>query len=115
MSGGGGGGSSSDQWRVAGSSEGDGDDQCAITERTVLNSPVPDVVADLQVGNILSIELETQPRDRVVAKTSSGLVAGGITSTRIADIIECLRKSIQYKAQVLSVTGGRVEIEVRRA
>ena len=68
MSGGGGGGSSSDQWRVVGSSDGDGDDQCAITERTVLNSPVPDVVADLQVGNILSVELETQPRDRVVAK-----------------------------------------------
>ena len=114
MSGSGGGGSSSDQWRTADSSGGDGDDRCDITERTVLNSPVPDVVADLQVGNILSLELETQPRDRVVAKTPSGQIAGGITSTRLVDIIECLQKKIRYEAQVLSVKGGRVEIEIHR-
>ena len=114
MSGGRGGGGSNDQWRPVGGSVGDRDDRCAITERTVLNSPVPDVIADLQVGDILSLELETRPRNRVVVKTSSGQIAGGITSTRLVDIIECLQKGIRYEAQILSAKSGRVEIEIRR-
>ena len=115
MSGSGGGGSSNGQWRLASSSNGDEDDQCDIMERTILNSPIPDVVANLQVGHILSVELETSPRYRVVAKTQARLVAGAITSTRLVDIIECLQKNIQYKARVLSVMAGRIEIEIRRA
>ena len=114
MSGGGGGGSSSEQWRVADSRDGGEDDPCAITESTVLNSPVPNVIAGLQVGHILSVELETHPRDRVVVKRPSGQVAGAITSTRLVDIIECLRQGTQYEAVVLSVRGGRVDIEIRR-
>lgn len=115
MSGGGGGGSSGEDWRGSGGGASAGDDKCAITERTVLNSPVPDVVAGLSKGDILSVELETQPRNRLVAKTMVGAVAGAITSTRIVDIIECIQAGSAYEAEVLSVNAGKVEVEIRLA
>ena len=113
MSGGDSGGSSSDEWRSVGGRGGGGTDKCAITERTILNSPVPTVVATLQVGDILLVELETHPRKRVVAKTNANLVAGAITSVNLVDIIECIQSGSVYEAEVLSITGGRIDIEIR--
>ncbi len=115
MSGGGGGGSSSDDWRGAASGSGSGEDKCAIVERTVLNSPNPAVVAGLNVGDVLLVELETQPRSRLVAKTADGATAGAITSTSIVDIIECIQNGSAYVAEVLAVNAGKVEIEIRLA
>ena len=112
MSGGGGGGSSSDNWRVGTGGAG-GNDECAITERTVLNSPNAAVVGTLSVGDVLDIVLETQPRNRLVANTQQGQTAGSITSTRIVDIIECIQNGSSYEAEVLSINAGKVEVEIR--
>lgn len=113
MSGGGGGGSSSDSWRIGGGGA-SGDDKCAITERTVLNSPNAAVVSSLTVGAVLRVDLETQPRQRLVAKTTQNGIAGAITSARIVDIIECIQEGVSYEAEVIAVNGGKVEIEIRR-
>lgn len=115
MSGGGGGGSSSEDWRGPGGGGGAGDDKCAIVERTVLNSPNAAVVGGLNVGDILEVELETQPRSRLVAKTANGQVAGAITSTSIVVIIECIQDGSAYEAEVLAVNAGKVEVEIRLA
>lgn len=115
MSGGGCGGSSSDDWRGTGGGSVAGDDKCAIVERTVLNSPVPAIVAGLNVGDILTVELETNPRSRLVAKTVAGASAGAITSTSIVDIIECIQNGSAYVAEVLAINAGKVEIEIRLA
>lgn len=116
MSGGGGGGSSSENWRGQAVGPGAEDDKCAIVEKTVLNSPNPTVITDLRVGNVLWVELEdAQSRRRLVVKTEVGDIAGAITSTRIADIIECIQKGFSYKAEVLAINAGRVEIEIRLA
>ena len=106
--------SDSDSWRTAGSdgSGVSGADKCAITERTVLASPVPAVIANLKVGDILTVDLETTPRTRVVVK-QLGQTAGALTSARLVDIIECLRNSFSYEAEVLSINGGKIEIEIR--
>ena len=114
MSGGGGGGSSTDDWRPPSGAGGDGDN-CAIVERTVLNSPVAAVIQTLSVGDILLIELEQTPRLRVVAHAVNGQIAGAITSPRLVDFIECLQNNYGYEAVVRSVQGGRVEIEIRPA
>lgn len=111
MSGGGGGGSWDKDWRPP--TNGGENDKCNILERTVLNSPVASVVSNLNVGDILLVELETTPRNRVVAKSSAGAVAGAITSSRLVDLIECLQDEHTYEAEVISVQGGRVEIEIR--
>ena len=115
MSGGGGGGSGSEDWRGPGVGAASGDEKCAIVERTVLNSPDPTVVASLNVSDILQVELETQPRSRLVAKTATGSTAGAITSTSIVDIIECIQGGSAYEAEVLAINTGKVEIEIRLA
>ncbi|MBU6464007.1 MAG: hypothetical protein KGL35_11530 [Bradyrhizobium sp.] len=105
--------SSSDGWRTASENgNGGGIEKCAITERTILASPVPAIVATLKVGDILAVELDTSSRTRVVVK-SHGQIAGAITSARLVDIIECLRNSFSYEAEILSISGGKVEIEIR--
>lgn len=108
----GGGGSSSSDWRGRGSGMGD-DDKCAIVERTILASPVPALVATLSVGDLLSVELDVNPRKRVVVKNRLGKVIGAITSVRLVDIIECLESGHSYDGQVTSISGGRVGIEIR--
>jgi hypothetical protein len=124
MSGGSGGGSSGgDTWRPkaggagggGGGGGGNGGDPCTIIEKTILNSPNATVVASLKSGNQLSVQLEKTPRQRVVVKDQSGQIAGAITSANLLQIIECLDGGYAYKATVLSVTGGKVEIEISPA
>ena len=114
MSGGGGGGSSRKTWRSGVQDGGIGEDNCNITEFTILSSPDPEVVNTLAKNDVLTIELEGRDPERLVAKTNDGSVAGTITSEGMPDIAECIRKSFEYEADVLSVNGGRVEVMVRR-
>ena len=113
MSGGGGGGYFNDDWRRASVNAEIEDDKCDITERTNLNSPVPQVIATLIVGEFLLVDLETQPRERVVVKNSAQEIAGAITSLNLVKFIECIKKGSKYKAEVLFVDGGHVEVEIR--
>ncbi len=116
MSGGGGGGGSSDEWRSELGGGLSGKDKCAIVELTALNSPVRDVVSGLSVGGILHVELETSPRNRIVVRDiKTGEIAGAITSPRLVDLIECIQGDYAYEAEVKSITGGRIEIEIRPA
>ena len=52
----------------AGRSGGGDSDKCAIHETTVLASPFTNVIASLTAGDMLSLELQTAPRNRVIAK-----------------------------------------------
>ena len=81
-----------DDWRPGGGRQNGGDsgggsgggtDRCAIYETTVLASPVSNVIASLNVGDILFVGLETTPRNRVVVRTAAGAVAGAVTSVQI--------------------------------
>lgn len=112
MSGSGSNSGSSDDWRPP-STGGSGSDKCAISEKTVLNSPDPAVVATLKPGATLEVRLETTPRKRLVAVAGNGQTAGSITSARLVDFIECIEAGSEYIADVLAISGGRVEIEVR--
>lgn len=110
---------SNDTWRPVSQSGGGGegggatDNHCAITEKTILNSPNPAVVPTLTVGNILSVELETTPRKRVVVKDAAGQIAGAVTSARLLDIIQCLESGFKFEVEVLIISGGRIELELR--
>lgn len=123
MSGGSGSGSGFDDWRSSSDGSkgggsggsGGGADKCAIFERAVLASPVPAVVGTLNPGDPLTVELETTPRNRVVVKTAAGAVVGAITSVRLVDMIECISEGYSYAAEVVSISGGRVEVDIRPA
>ena len=114
MSGGGGGGSSRDEWRPGVQDGGIEEDECDISELTILSSPNAEVVNALTENEVLTIELEGQYPQRLVAKTDEGGVAGAITSKGMPIIAECIRAGHQYKAVVLSLDGGRVEVMVQR-
>jgi hypothetical protein len=123
MSGGSSSSSGFDSWRPSGGGGrpsgagggGGGTDKCAIYETTVLASPVATVVATLNIGDTLTVGLETSPRNRVVVRTMAGEVAGAITSVQLVDMIECMQGGYAYEAEVKSINGGRVEIEISPA
>lgn len=87
-------------------------DQCNITEDTILNSPNKAVIQTLNVGDILSINLNSGP-PRVLEAMAGAEVAGSITSPSMSQIIECIDKDWQYDAVVLSVTGGRCQVRIQ--
>ena len=107
-------GSTRDTWRPGVGDEGVGEDQCDITERTILSSPDPAVVERLEIGHVLTIELQTKDPVRLLAKSTDGATAGTITSKRMPEIVACIQAGHGYDAEVLSVDGGRVEVMVRR-
>ena len=114
MSGSGGGGiRKPDEWRLPSDTGAPGeDDECDIVEETVLNSPNPEVVSGLEPGQRLSVVLVAEPRQRVVAMTASGQIAGSITFPRLLTLIECIGKERSYEAEVLRVDHGLVLIRV---
>ena len=114
MSGSGGGGGGRDEWRPGVPDGGIEEDECDISELTILSSPNPQVVNTLSENVALTIELEGQAPQRLVAKTQDGGVAGAITSREMPKIAECIQAGFDYEAVVLSVDGGRVEVRIQR-
>jgi len=92
---------------------GGGNDQVTcetLIVKTVLNSPNPEVVPHLREGEILSIELRGTS---LVAMTANGEIAGSITSTMMAKILECIRRGFKYVALVKKISGGHCDVEIR--
>lgn len=88
----------------------------AIVEETILNSPVAEVLAKLNVSSVLSVEIvETKGRPSLVARASSGEVAGAITSENLRDLIRCIREGHSYRATVTELDGGLCRVEVTYA
>ena len=114
MSGPGDGGDGRDEWRPGVPDGGIEEDECNISELTILSSPNPQIVNTLIENEVLTIELQGQDPQRLVAKTQGGGVAGAITSKEMPKIAECIRAGFDYQALVLSVDGGRVEVMVQR-
>lgn len=93
---------------------GGGVDACASL-RLIRNieAPVPGVADQLAPGDTLEILLREGPPDLVVAVDNQGRDAGGISPT--IQLINCLRQGVAYRAGVLTVHGGAVQVEVRAA
>jgi hypothetical protein len=82
--------------------------------QTALSSPQAEVVAQLQEGDELRIELDTSEEARkVVARNGSGRVAGTITSGEFTALIRCLQEGHGYVAEVLQVNGGLIRVRIR--
>lgn len=125
MSGSGGGGGSDDEsrnWRPVssvppvegaggdGRPGGNGANPCMFTELAVLASPNAQVIGNLVAGTVLAVLLQENPL-RVVA-VHQGAIAGSITSARLADIIECIRRGQAYEARVTQIAGALVRVEI---
>jgi len=86
-------------------------DCASLFEKTIINSPDPDVVDELKIGDVLHVTLGDKREILVV--TDSGDTAGSITSARMLDFINCIEKGFSYVAIVKAVAGGRTDVEIR--
>lgn len=85
-----------------------------LTFRTVLNSPVPQVVAGIGVGVRLDIVAEVRAGGLQVALAlHEQQRAGAITSDALARLLQCMSNGHEYVAEVTKKTGARVEVQVR--
>ena len=79
--------------------------------RTTLNSPKPDVIKTLKVGEILEVSF-TPPKGPVEVRKGSR-VAGSITAAEMVQLIECIAKGHKYEAVVTAINEGKVDVTVR--
>ncbi len=82
-----------------------------LTFKARLQSPQPTVVALLNLGDELAVELTSDP---VVRAVSPKGVAGHIT-TRLPELIACINSGHEYIAVVDVVDDGNIEVTVRPA
>jgi hypothetical protein len=106
MSGSGGGGGGSTDRAV---------DCATVKFSTVLASPVPEVIAELQISDVLELSLRGTTPPIIQALDPAGRVAGAIAVSNVTRLIECIRQGYEYVAIVASVNGGEVKVTVRPA
>lgn len=70
------------------------------------------VLSSLEVGNVLSVDLQRTPVRAIVVRDASGAVVGALT-TRVRELLRCLQQQVDFEAEVLSINGGDVRVAVR--
>jgi len=72
-----------------------------------------DAVENLSVGDTLSVGLRTAEQPPVIeVRTAAGDLVGALID-RITDLLRCMQDGYEYVADVQSVDGGHVRVEVR--
>lgn len=77
----------------------------------VLNSPQPNVLNTLKIGDILSVSIQSGSSISVVVTSNKG-IAGSITGQYLSDLISCMQNGYEYVAKVVSINGGKCDVEV---
>lgn len=100
---------------ATGSGTGDGDSCARLTFPAVVSSPEPQVVSTLvstQLLNVVPSERNGVPL--VELRTTDGRLAGTLTSS-LPELLRCIDAGYSYVAEVVSVDGGAVHVQVRNA
>lgn len=80
---------------------------------TQLSSPNEDVIAGIEVGNVLPVEMQQMSGTTVVVVVRDGQIAGGLTAPQLPRLRECMNAGTEYEATVLSKSNGQVRVRVR--
>ena len=75
-----------------------------------LEAPDQDVVDTLARGDVLAVVLQEGPPPVVALHAPAGLAGSVVPTMRL---LECLRQGVAFEAEVQSVSGGAVRVEVR--
>lgn len=101
---------------AGGGGGGGGDnDPCNIVEIAPLNSPQPAVIATLGLGDVLTVNLNRHGPNPVLEVLSNGQRAGALTHRNHVRIIGCIDGGRAYRAVVVSIRGGAVEVRIEPA
>lgn len=85
----------------------------ALVIDTQISSPVEDVVEDLEVEDVLNVEQRLQDGLTLVTLVHQGRVAGGIASSALNRLRECMGLGHEYIATVISMSGGEVRVRIQ--
>lgn len=80
-----------------------------------LTSPQPAVVAKLDVGDVLDIEVVNMKGQVVVRILKKGQATGGLAGPDATRLRNCIDQGHQYKATVRAINGGQVRVVVEHA
>lgn len=78
-----------------------------------LNSPQATVLAQLQVGSFLSVELG--PSGSSVNLSFNGQLAGVATGTKVAQLINCIDTGFSFRGIVVTLDGGKCVVRIEAA
>jgi hypothetical protein len=95
---------------------GDGGDPCDLSLELDLVGLQPDVSSGLTSGAILRVVLVSlHGIDSVVCQTPAGYTVGALAAFRgLAQLINCLKKGVEYEAAVALASKTRCNVEVYR-
>lgn len=92
---------------------GGGPDCPGLRFSTTLASPDPDGVDSLKVGDILDVTLIERVGVTIIGVVQGeDTVIGSVVSGRAAQLRECLQRGFAYEAEVASVVGGVVTVQI---
>jgi hypothetical protein len=78
----------------------------------LVSSPQPAAVAALKVGDVLDIDVAQRGAQVVVRVLQNGTLVGGLAGPDATRLRNCIEDGHDYQAEVLSITGGQVRVEV---
>jgi hypothetical protein len=79
---------------------------------TLLSSPKPDVIADIEVGDILQVGIDMSGGTTTVVVWYEGNIAGGLAAPLLQRLRECLDGGTRYSARVTAKREGMVRVRV---
>lgn len=86
---------------------------CTSIRTAPLNSPQPNVVANLKVSDRLYVYLDKSlGRAILQVRDLSGAVAGSLTFLGHLALIDCIEQGHSYEAVVLSISGGAIQLRI---
>ena len=84
---------------------------CArLTFQATINSPKPTVIGQLKVGD--SLEVLLNPQGQGVILEHNVQLAGSLTGTQVAQLINCINSGFEYKAVVVQLNGGQCVVRI---
>lgn len=105
-------GGSGSTGRGGGSGGGGSNDPCAIFAKATINSPNAAVLSNVNVGDDLDVSLDITKK---ILVAFNGQTCGSLTFNGMANVIQCLEDSYNYKATLDSKTGGYFVVTLQPA
>ena len=79
----------------------------------LVSSPQPAAVGALKVGDKLDIDVAQQGALKLVRVLRNGTLVGGLAGPDATRLRNCIEEGHDFQAEVLSITGGQVRVEVK--
>jgi hypothetical protein len=81
-----------------------------LSFQATLNSPQAAVLAQLQIGSVLNVVLD--PSGSSIEVRFNGQLAGAVTGTKVAQLINCINSGFSYRAVVVTLSGGQCVLRI---